>query len=438
MAFPSLRGKLALAAYLEQHSDFRLATGGSSLSQALQQLDSQPHQYEQEFVRAHKLFQRCAVGLFLLCALLGTMAVPSALLGPQNQQVNIFWLLLILLGMHGLNLLLWCVSLLISPFRNTPPNSFLLSILVFVNNKLAPLLKLSPHVSAAYLQWQCHPYSNKWLLGVLSHAGWGIYLFAGWLMSVLLLLTNQVTFVWETTLLDEQAFLTITELISWLPEQLGIAVPNQLDILGSPVDVSYQTEQTRQHWANLLLASLMLYGVLPRVLGATISLMMLRIKRYYLPLSSHEQALQKRFQPTQYTSDIVDADHSTADDYRAEPATTSPLPKQALLGCWGLYEWMDTQPKALASAQSVTILNDRQAQQRFLAQQDLASVYLLVNPQTSPDRGTQRFITQIKQACPDLALVIYHEAPQDYRQDWQQLATRAGIRLYLMTTEGAI
>lgn len=437
MAFPTQRGKLALAAYLEQHSDFRLTAANLSLSQALQQLETHPEDYGQQFIQANKLFKRCVFVLLMLCALFGALAVPSALLGDHSQQVNIFWLLLVLLGVHLLNLVMWGVSLLISPLRASAPHSYFLATLVFLNNKLAPLFKLNPKVCAAYLQWQCHPYSNKWLLSLLSHCAWGVYLSAGLFMSVLLLLTNQVTFVWETTLLNEQTFISLTGHLSWLPSQLGIALPNQFDILNSPVDTLSQTDLTRQRWANFLLISLALYGVLPRLVCGIISLLMYRLKRFYLPLSPYEKSLQQRYQVPLKDSKIVDKE--ALQPSPATPpmlATLQDLPNAALRESWALYEWLGAPPAILAAAKSLCYLHDRQTQQSFLAQPNSSPMYLLVTPTQSPDRGTLRLLNEAKQAYPRLSLVLEHCTCASSLEDWQRFAAQSHLPLYKMTQEG--
>ena len=60
-------------------------------------------------------------------------------------------------------------------------------------------------------------------------------------MTLLLLLTNQVNFAWETTLLSDDAFIQLTQTLSIIPQWFDIALPNHLDILASRVDLVSQT-----------------------------------------------------------------------------------------------------------------------------------------------------------------------------------------------------
>ena len=195
MTFPTFKAKLALAAWLETHTEFRLSTHASDLTSALKELEASPKStsYLAQFTQLKRYFNRGILGLLIVSLLLGFMAVPPAFATGQSNQVNIFWLFIILLGFHALNFVVWFVTMMATMKQQTEIKGMLLSLLIFLNQKISKHSHINTDVSAAYIHWQCPAHSNKWLISSLSHGAWGCYLLAGWVMTLLLLLTNQVT-----------------------------------------------------------------------------------------------------------------------------------------------------------------------------------------------------------------------------------------------------
>lgn len=438
MTFPTQGAKLALAAWLEAHSDFRLSSHASDLPTALKALDAspQPTSYLAQFSRLKGYFNRAVLGLLMVAFLLGLMAVPPAFATGESNQVNIFWLLIILLGFHGLNFVVWLVTIMATMRRQTESQGMLLSLLIFLNKKLSKYSHIHTEVSAAYLHWQCPAHSNKWLVSGVSHGAWACYLLAGWIMTLLLLLTNQVNFVWETTLLSDHAFLQLTQALSLLPQWFGVAVPNQVDILASRVDLMSQSASTRQHWANFLLASIAIYGVLPRLLFMLVSLAMYHFKRARQPLSTQEQIILNRYQQAENQNrTVLDADpsptqtlsrHANTKDYTA-------LPRHAFSQRWALFEWSSAQPECLNTARSLTCLNSREEQEAFLRSSSNDTIYLLVDGEQSPDRGSRRFFSQASKVHPSLFMVISNPEQAKFTDDWQRLAREVQMTVTSLT-----
>lgn len=434
MTYPTSRAKLALAAWLETHTDFRLPAYTNDLKTALNSLDStpQPASYLAQFSMLKRYFNHAIILLMMFCALLGFMAVPPAFSITQSNQANIFWLFIILLGFHILNLAVWTLTMLATMKQQANGKGLLLSLLIFINNKVSKHSHIDKNISAAYLHWQCPNHTNKWLISGLSHGAWGCYLLAGWIMTLLLLLTNQINFVWETTLLSDVVFIQLTQTLSVIPQWLGISLPNQFDILASRVDLVSQTAATRRHWANFLLASIMIYGVLPRILLCLFCLSIYRVKRALLPLSTQEKIIQNRYrQPESQSRHIIDSEHNA----HAKIANTQPLERHSTL-CessflqhWALFEWSIATPTQLDSARSLTLLNNREEQAQFLASTHDDPMYLLVNAQQSPDRGTRRFFKLARNQYPSLSLVLYDAKNSVFQDDWQRLARETQLPL---------
>ena len=427
MTFPTPSAKLALAAWLETHSDFRLPAQANDLPSALKELDSSPKttSYSAQFALLKRYFNRAILGLLCVSMLLGFMAVPPAFAINQSNQVNIFWLFIILLGFHALNFVVWFVTIMATMKKQTENKGMLLSLLIFLNKKISKHSHINTDVSTAYIHWQCPAHSNKWLVSSISHGAWGCYLLAGWVMTLLLLLTNQVNFVWETTLLSDDAFIQLTQALSIIPQWFGVSLPNQLDILASRVDLISQTATTRQHWANFLLASIFIYGVLPRVVFTIICLGMYHLKRATQPLSTQEKIIQNRYRQQESQSrNIVDADHHkrSASAISANGASDDSLTDSAFSQQWALFEWSQAKPDYLRSARSLSVLNNREEQDRFLASSSDEPVYILVNAEQSPDRGTRRFFSRASMTYPLLFLVIAGDENARFIEDWQRLA----------------
>lgn len=431
-----LRARLSIAAWLESNTDFRLPNRATDLNNALQALDNTPNDksYLAQAEQLKRYFNRGLCLIFALTFVLGLLAVPPAFAVSASGKVNIFWLLIVMLGFHGINLMVWLIGLLALGKSPTHSKGLLLGSLIFLNQKISKHSHINTDSSAAFWHWQCPTHSNRWLLSAISHTAWLSYLFAGFLMTLLLLLTNQVNFVWETTLLDDQQFLWLTQQLSILPQLLGVAVPNQMDILASRVDILSQAASTRQHWASLLLASLMLYGVLPRLLLSLFSVFMYRLKRLTLPKNSQEDAIERRYQE-QSRSHVLDREklgkeknqrHTTTSIDRQQGRLVT-VPHEALSQIWGLFEWSQTAPECLAGASSLTTLNDAAQQHAFLAAPHPQPVYILVDGTHSPDRGSRRFLLNVARSYPDASLVVANAQSAAFSDDWQRTGLESGI-----------
>lgn len=438
MTFPTPSAKLALAAWLESHTEFRLSAQANSLTDALKDLETSPKptSYLTQFRQLKRYFNRTIFGVLMASLILGLMAVPPAFVTNQSGQVNIFWLFIILLGFHALNVIVWSVTMMATMRQHTNSKGMLLNLLIFFNKKISKHSHINKDVSEAYLHWQCPTHSNKWLIGSLSHAAWGCYLLAGWLMTLLLLLTNQVNFVWETTLLSDDAFVQLTQTLSLLPQWFGIALPNQFDILASRVDLVSQTSATRQHWANFLLASIMFYGVLPRLVFTILCLSMYHITRATRPLSTQEKIIQNRYQQQEsHNRHILDADDhkDTSKSIHADATQDGTLSNNAFSQRWALFEWSEAKPDNLSNTRSVSLLNSREDQDQFLALSNDEPIYILVNGRQSPDRGIRRFFSQARIRYPAIVMVILDDGKDRFVEDWQRLARETGLPSTLLS-----
>ncbi|KZN13858.1 DUF2868 domain-containing protein [Marinomonas sp. TW1] len=427
MTFPSRNEKLAFAAYLEHHSDLKLPAQADNLDQALQVLD-QPtsvnaHCYTDQYARLKRYFTSGILVLMLMSFVIGLMVTPSSFLLNESKHINIYWLLLTLLGFHLINLLLWLGSLIwlhLKPNQNNNP--LLLSVLSFLHHKVSQWLAINVNVSKAFWQWQSSKQSQTWLASSLSHGAWLSYLSAGLFMTLLLLLTNQVSFIWETTLLSDSRFLALTQWLSTPLTWLGLDLPTQADILSSRIDQTLQSQATRQHWANFLLASLIMYGLLPRLLLLLMCLALYRIKRITRKRSPQEDIILNRYahQETQQKR-IIDPDHLQRHNHGSEHNKILSICQVETNSLWGLYEWSDDIPTRLMKT-NTQLLNDQAQQHAFLALAPEQMTYLLVSNAHSPDRGTTRFLTSLATQQPRVQMVLWQTKSGQFDDAWIALS----------------
>jgi len=432
MTFPSRNEKLALAAYLESHSDLTLPAHANHLDQALQALD-QPiavnaSSYTEQYARLKRYFTNGILVLMLLSFVIGLVITPSSFLLNESKHINIYWLLLTLLGFHLINLFLWLGSLIwlhLKPSRNNSP--FLLAALTFLLHKISHWLAIEVQVSKAFWHWQNPAKSQTWLASSLSHGAWLSYLCAGLLMTTLLLLTNQVSFIWETTLLSDSRFLALTQWLSSPLTWLGLDLPTHADILSSRIDQILQSQATRQHWANFLLGSVIMYGILPRLLLLMMCMAMYRLKRVTRKRSPQEDIILNRYtHQERQQKRIIDPDHHQRHKTQSKPSKTWSICQVEADSLWGLFEWSDDIPAPLIQA-NTQVLNDQTQQQAFLSLAPQQTTYLLVSNTHSPDRGTTRFLSRLARQQPHLQMVLWKTKSGHFDSAWAALSEQLNL-----------
>ncbi|BFM49887.1 DUF2868 domain-containing protein [Marinomonas sp. THO17] len=422
--------KLALAAYLEKHSEFTLPASAKDLDQALQALDQNylnqnttASRYSEQYARLKNYFRTSMLVLLLISFVIGLLVTPSSFLVNEQKHINIYWLLLTLLGLPCINLFLWLASMVwLTSKASSSKRPFLLATVSFLHHKISQWLAIDVQVSKAFWHWQSPPQNQTWLASSLSHGVWLSYLSAGLLMTLLLLLTNQVSFIWETTLLSDSRFLSLTQWLSTPLDWLGLDLPTQADILSSRIDHTLQEQGTRQRWANFLLASLFVYGLLPRLFLLILCMAVYRFKLLNRKPSIQEQVILNRYvQQEAHKKRIIDPDHLKRPqntDYEKQTLPVCPIEKNSL---WGLYEWSDEIPATLKEVNAY-LVNDQSQQHAFLPLTHGQATYLLVNNAHSPDRGTMRFLTNLAAQQASVQMVLSKNKTSHFDAVWLDLA----------------
>lgn len=386
-----------------------------------QGLAAEPNLY-QEYLVLWQRFRYVAWGLMAVAIFLGISANLAVFRAGDNQG-NIFILLFLLLAPNFFSLLLWLYSLA----KHPSPIYELCQWGAKLATKI-PFIEVSKSPSTQ----QClvgyifqNPY-GQWLAASVTHGFWFIYLLVGSVTFALYLSFNQVSFYWETTLLNESHFLALTHALSIIPGWFGLAEPSAQALTHSQLG-SEQSQEIRLLWAVWLLVCVVLYGVLPRVfLWLLCTGLYVTTKRRYLrskTLASYHQ---------QWHHQVLDPDTAPPANPNHPPQEAELLPLTSIPSHGGLFgfEWQDDVPTELRHL-AYSAVNNRDEQQTcldFLAQTK-EPVMMLLPCTTAPDRGSRRFLQQVSQHD-DMVFVL---ANRPYQLAWQQLLCQLSVapaRLY--------
>lgn len=209
-----------------------------------------------------KLFIRASRIILLLAAVLGGLAAVNA--ASESSTLNIYWLLVVLLGFNFLSMLLWCAGILLSVQGLSSGIAAQLACwLPFSSRKrVTPLVRLL-HVPGGNLPVrQGGPVANQHVdssvLAGLSACrdGRADSADAG----------KTVRFRLGTTLLPENSLPELTRLLGVPMQHIGLAVPDGQQIAASRIGAGVQDSVIRSAWAEFLVGALIVYGLLPRLI----------------------------------------------------------------------------------------------------------------------------------------------------------------------------
>lgn len=378
------------------------------------------HQYQ----TMDHVIARIHVSLYLICFLLGMMAAPLAFQTGNDQKLNIFWLLVILLGAHGFNLLFWLATLLF--FKNGHVLSTVQTLLI---HQVGRFLKWDDGVMNAFIQLRLEGIKGFWFRSRFTHAAWTAYLLGGVLSALFFLMTHQVQFVWQTTLLTQQNFADLTHFISILPSIFGIATPTLADIEWAQFNHASQPDETRQRWAIWLLGCVMVYGVVMRVALWAGS-------RWRYRQTFHQSLLKLSANTKAFSQErtILDADHVLLEankhpSYQRDEQSNVRLEVVNQIDSakhYFLFEWSGPLPKQINAMTQHTFLDDGSTQQAFLQQpipeQGGSQNILVIASASSPDRGSLRFMKHAVAHCEAIWLFS-----GEFTEDWVNALLALGI-----------
>jgi len=396
--------------------------------------------------RAARLSRYVKTVAFVLAASLGALGVVYAV--TDSQAINIYWLLLVLLGFNFISMLLWLTGISLNMEALTAGMLARLTSWLpgHLESKNSSSDTGSTQADRAWLA--CH-YSGavgKWQFSKITHQLWLLYLLTGLAFLVLLLMVRQYDFVWGTTLLSDTVFLKLTDVLSVPLEALGFATPSAEQVQDTRIGVLQTgvaqtlTVEHRYRWAQFLLGALLCFGIVPRIVLWTWSALMCANARrvfvldFYLP---YYISLRQRLMPLASHGQIVDADTSSP-VLSVTPAiapVSHTLPAETQWAAVELGNNISWPPEPVSAANDLGEVIDRESLTRIL--QHLQSnecpvIAVAVSSARFPDRGVQRTIASLMSSSAQRWLVLLHkhedEAVSDKRlAAWYRLAEACGI-----------
>ena len=324
----------------------------------------------------------------------------------QADVVNFFYVLVCLLGFHTLMLVGWLVMALINQGKQS--SNWFAS---FVSPSY--LIRGKDDVTKAAVdlyERQLQHSGMRWYLGRFSHQLW-LATLTGMLFAIIfLLIVRQYSFSWESTLLSDQALITLTQILGWLPSMVGFGVPDSTAIIQSRLVTEAMPLSVARQWSSLLVGSLLLYGIVPRAIAWVFCALMFRQKKMRLDIKlPYYQKILNFWQ-----RHVVDAD-----DFKAAPA---PIAPQATVSAGkklvALLEYpseqdnwwqkgIDTNINDNSKIENFGIVDDRDDMARLNTYLDTHPVQVLlgIHSKALPDRGTLRKLDQIAAHAKDGLIV---------------------------------
>ena len=318
----------------------------------------------------------------------------------QSDVVNFFYVLVCLLGFHTLMLVGWLVLTLIN--QGSQSVGWFASV---VSPKY--LIRGTDDVTQAAIhlyEQQLHHSGMRWYLGRFSHQLWLATLTGMLFAIIVLLVVRQYSFSWESTLLSNQALMTLTHWLGWLPSMVGFDIPSDTAVVQSRLVSDAMPLTIARQWAGLLVGSLLMYGIVPRAMAWGFCALMFRRKKMRLDIKLPYYQKLIHFWQRQ----VIDADDFTEVVAPIAPKADISAGKKlvALLEYpsdqekwWqaGLHDGHGHNNNANDSVQDFGILDDREDMARMLAylEKNPVQVLLGIHRQALPDRGTLRKLDQI-------------------------------------------
>ncbi len=394
------------------------------------------------------------VGGVVLAALAGAATARAALSGEPAAPLNFFWVLGGVLGVQTVVLLLWVGLVLVGPGAMAAGS--LGGGVLALGRWLARKLNHDRHHLAA-IQAAGSIFARgsigRWTLGSISHGLWTAFNLGCLLLVVLMLSARHYTFTWETTILSAPAYAGLTSALGFVPDLLGFATPTPEQIAASeaPAEPAAR-EAARQAWSGLLVGSLVLYGLAPRLLllGFCLGRGRLAYRRYRLDtLLPGYLRLEPQLRPDPRLG-VVDGEsaHESPGFVDRPPArsqgTPRPAGSPAVVG-FEIERPASSWPPPIDGVRwhDLGFVDGRDDSRRVIdelvSSSDEPQVVVIVCAlTTTPDRGIGGFIAEVRQAVSGpvgLVLTAGHAlrrrgdtAQVSHRvEDWGRLAAAAGL-----------
>jgi uncharacterized protein DUF2868 len=336
---------------------------------------------------------RLALYALIALALASGAGLAFTALGNGQAPVNVFWALGSLLGLNLLLLLGWILGLIFAGEHNAS----LGRLWMWLSEKLARDAKAAQLAPALLLLLQ-RRHLNQWAVGIVTHSVWLLALLSALSFMLMLMATRRYGFVWETTILHSDTFVSFTQALGALPAWLGLNVPTP-EMIRASGDAALTIENARQAWATWLVGVLVIYGIVPRLILAILCLWRWRAGRRSLELDlglpGYAQ-LREQLMPSSERLGINDAAPDQLHD--TQLGATEQAGTGAMLVAIELDDEQPWPPALPAQVSNGGILDSRESRQNLLEQMSRhppERLAIACDPRRSPDRGSLGLIAEL-------------------------------------------
>lgn len=386
-------------------------------------------------LQPEKLFVRTGRIILVVAAILGGLAAINAT--GDAATLNIYWLLVVLLGFNFFSMLLWSVGIALNIQGLSA--GIVAQLARWLPFQFRKKEKDSIAMLAARAWWETCLFGRvgKWRISMLTHQFWLIYLFAGIGTLILLMLAKQYDFVWGTTLLPENSLPELTQLLAVPMQLIGLTSPDSQQIAASRIGSGMQDAVIRNAWAEFLVGALVVYGVLPRLIFTLFAFLMLKLSEYrykldlYLP---YYVTLRQSLIANEFVASVIDHDPGIVQEQPIQVVDEKKVrhfPEEVL----AIGIELDSHiiwPKGMICQENVA---DQDTLMRTveMIKKSRHSLFIGVAAHRLPDRGVQRIIKKLAAlASGQIWLVLLKNnaaipVTESRKQAWFQLAQACAI-----------
>lgn len=359
---------------------------------------------------------KIAIIVLLLVALFTGGGIAFSALA-QNP-VNLYWALFCLLGLHLITLLLWILSSLFLPSNS---GSLFIPIWLWLANKLCHKKTIN-QVLPAFIML-CGK-QIRWLIGLIVNLLWTVILISALLVLIILLSTKHYSFEWQTTLLNADSIITLTQYLAFIPTQIGFSLPDSEMIRAS--EQAMNSGEIRSAWAVWLLGIFVVYGVAVRLTLLIFCWLKWAMACQKIQLDTRYPEYQLLANELMFTADkaITDADHyQTLNQIERNTFHQATGKKKFLVA-------IDVEPNWLPpeGTEFLGFLNNNQQRTAildFLQLNPAEKLLIAIDTDRSPDRGIINLIEVLITKSMQSQLWFINQGRQ--WQNWQQSLHKLNI-----------
>lgn len=352
----------------------------------------QAHGLADQYVQIRQITLTALIVLIAFGLVAGGSAALAALGTGGVAPVNVIWSLLGLLLVPTITLMLWLISLAL-PGTASP----------WFGRLWQSMLGRLAGRSALLDAWQaCLDVARNsgtlslWL-GLMSHLVW-----ISLLVSVVVTMTaafslRHFTFVWETTWLSVDVFVRLATWIGTPATWLGLSIPDAGSIAASGNQV-IDLPTVRMQWANWLVGSMAMLGLVPRLLAALLCIGLILRRLSTRPIDTQSPYAQAVLAQIRHDAagELTDGPAGPADVFEVMQGTTDA--DVATEGRVVVGVDMTGIPDGLAHWPSLGVIDDRVRRVDVLSrldQQRPERLLIVVDGGQTPDRGSVALVREL-------------------------------------------